>query len=144
MLAAEPSAAVCFSGFDRCYSEDVKNVTGALKESGAKSILKNGSDAARLYLTNTGLFICSFALFRRSDLAKTMENGELFHEDLQSIEYYEFFIRFLAVNDAVIVDAPLGIYRLQSGRLSQNFLNSWSNRLKGLERLLASPASRSW
>jgi glycosyltransferase involved in cell wall biosynthesis len=130
-LRDHPDAALCMCDAYRCPEPELAETLKRLgpSEGGPLRELQS-DDFFNDVIGNTGEYIPSFALFRRSALRTLAEDGMLFSPRLKVSQDTHLFLRMALKHDAVFLHEKLGIYRLRSGSLSNREINLWSCRVQ--------------
>ena len=139
-LDAHPETGACFCDFYRFRSGEEESIRAAhqRKQTFDAQAFRPQQGLA-FYLENTGAFIPSFTLFRRSALEALCEDGDLFlaGSKLSPNEDFHLFCRLLARNDTMFVRDPLGLYFLHEKSASSNQVNVWSSRTIAADSLIS-------
>jgi glycosyltransferase involved in cell wall biosynthesis len=89
------------------------------------------------YSDNTGAFIPSFSLFRKSALDAVTMEGYLFPPEVWGNEDFHLFVRILSRYPVFHEQNPLGIYYLQPTSISRNQIKVWASRIVALDSLIS-------
>ena len=139
LLDARPETAAAFCDFYRVIDGESAEVRAqhVARRPPTVQDLPRGLGFDR-YLIDTGGFLPSFTLFRKSTLEALCDETDLFFSQvpLKTNEDFHLFCRFLARWDAVFVADPLGLYYMRAGSASKNQIRMWSDRVRALDSLL--------
>ena len=135
-LEANKSAGACFANFKKTY--DHNSTQSAVTHVPVQSQIKHLPVDSGLffYLGNTGVFLPSFSLIRKTTLDDISVQGVPFPPDVWGNEDFHLFIRLLAKYPICFITNPLGIYYLRSNSLSRDQIGVWASRAVAMESLI--------
>ncbi|WP_339633257.1 glycosyltransferase family 2 protein [uncultured Sneathiella sp.] len=136
-LEENEQAAACFGSFYQCFDGNAAPILETHREQEADVALLSRGEGLTFYLNNTGAFIPSFSIFRRSALEEICVDGNLFLPELKNNEDFHMFARILAKFDVLHVKNPMGVYFLRPDSISRNLVKVWSSRAVAVDSLIA-------
>ncbi|MZR29693.1 glycosyltransferase family 2 protein [Sneathiella litorea] len=139
MLAAleeNRNAAAAFNSFYKCFDGNAAPILEKHQEQAPEVAVLPKGDGLTFYLNNTGAFIPSFSIFRKSALDEISRDGNLFLPDLSNNEDFQMFARILATFDVLHIKNPMGVYFLRPDSISRNLPKVWSSRTVAVESLI--------
>ena len=128
--------AAVFASFYKCFDGNAAPIMAAHKERKPEIEMLPKGDGLTFYLNNTGAFIPSFSMFRKSALDYICRDRELFSIDLVSNEDFQMFVRVLAMSDVLHIRNPMGVYFLQPNSISRDQAKIWSTRADAVDSLI--------
>lgn len=136
VLEANMSVGACFAKFEKVY--DQSSAQSAMAHVPVQSQIKHFPIDSGLffYLGNTGEFLPSFSLIRKTTLDDISVQGVPFPPDVWGNEDFHLFIRLLAKYPVCCITNPLGIYYLRSNSLSRDQIGVWASRAVAMESLI--------
>ncbi|WP_025896842.1 glycosyltransferase family 2 protein [Sneathiella glossodoripedis] len=135
-LTTHPQIAAYFGNFVTIKSVDDHNAIP--NESTQKPNLKllDQQGGFSFYLANTGAFLPSFTVFRKTALDEVTINGELFPKNVWGNEDFHLFLRILSKFETAYELNEMGLYLLQPTSISQNQLKVWNSRVIAINSLI--------
>ncbi|MDF2368163.1 glycosyltransferase family 2 protein [Sneathiella sp.] len=139
MLAAlegTPDAAAAFGSFYKCFDGNAAPILEGHEEQLSEVKMLSKGEGLTFYLENTGAFIPSFSIFRKSALDRISHDGILFLPDLSNNEDFQMFARILATFDVLHIVNPMGVYFLRPDSISRNLPKVWLSRAVAVDSLI--------
>lgn len=130
-------AIACFGSFYQCFDGNAAPILENHKEQAPEIAMLPQGEGLTFYLNNTGAFIPSFSIFRKSALEEISVDGNLFLPELRNNEDFHMLARILAKFDVLHIKNPMGIYFLSPNSISRNLVKVWSSRAVAVESLIA-------
>ncbi len=96
------------------------------------------------YVNNTGAFLPSFTIIKKSALEQITIGSEVFPPAVWGNEDFHLFIRILTNFETIHGQDEMGVYFLQPTSISQNQIKVWDSRLVAIKSLLEIFESKSW
>jgi glycosyltransferase involved in cell wall biosynthesis len=135
-LEENPDAAAAFGSFYKCFDGNAAPFLEGHKEATPEVTVFSKPEGLTFYLNNTGAFIPSFSVFRKSALDSISREGELFSTHLVSNEDFQMFARIIAMFDVLHIENPMGVYFLQPNSISRDQAKIWSSRADAVDSLI--------
>jgi len=135
-LEKNPDAAVCFGNFYRCLDGNPEPFILQYRKVPPETQKYQPDEGILYYLDNTGAFIPSFTVIRRTMLEAVSKNGKVFFEDVWGNEDFHLFVRLLANFPALYIKNEQGVYFIQPSSLSRNFQKVWLSRCIAMDSLV--------
>ena len=135
-LEKNDQAGACFGSFYKCFDGNAEPILARHREQAPDIKMFRMGDGLTFYLNNTGAFIPSFSIFRRSALENAASEGELFSTKLDRNEDFHLFARILAKHEVLWIKNPMGVYFLRSDSISRDQLKMWSARAEAAASLI--------
>jgi len=136
LLDEEETLGACCGNFYRCFDENAAPIMESHVEIEPKITDLALDNGLSFYLTNTGAFLPSFTLFRKSALDDVCIEGHLFPPNVWGNEDFHLFVRILSKYTVFFIQNPIGIYFLRPESISRNQIKVWSSRTVALDSLL--------
>ncbi|USG62811.1 glycosyltransferase family 2 protein [Sneathiella marina] len=136
VLEANKAAGACIANFEKCY--DLGSAQIAAEHTPIESQIQylTVDSGLSYYLENTGRFLPSFTMFRKTTLDDISVQGVPFPPEVWGNEDFHLFIRLLAKYPIYVISNPLGIYYLRNNSLSRDQIGVWASRAVAMESLI--------
>lgn len=135
-LEENPKAAAAFGSFYKCFDGNAAPILEGHTEIQPEISALSTPEGLTFYLNNTGAFIPSFSVFRKSALDYISHGDELFSTNLVSNEDFQMFARVIALFDVLHIENPMGVYFLQPNSISRDQAKIWSSRADAVDSLI--------
>ncbi|MCF8468233.1 MAG: glycosyltransferase [Sneathiella sp.] len=136
-LEKNQDAAVCFGNFYRCLDGNPEPYIQMYRKAAPEIQKYQPNEGIVFYLENTGAFIPSFTIIRRTMLEDVSRNGQVFFEDVWGNEDFHLFVRLLANFPVMYIKNEQGVYFIQPSSLSRNYQKVWLSRCVAMNSLVS-------
>lgn len=136
LLQKDKTLGACFGNFHRCFDENIVPITESHVQKETESRYFPQNEGLSFYLENTGAFLPSFTLFRKTALDNVCMEGQLFPQEVWGNEDFHLFVRTLSKYPVLFIENTVGIYLLQPESISRNQIKVWSSRTIAIVSLL--------
>lgn len=125
-----------FGSFHTCDEGDVGDYNNIQTPTSQKFVEMVSEQGLPFYLKNTGAFLPSFTVIKKSVLNEISVNGKPFLPEVWGNEDFHLFIRIITRFKIIHDLQPRGIYFLQPTSISKNQKKVWLSRGVALDSLI--------
>jgi glycosyltransferase involved in cell wall biosynthesis len=139
-----PNIAAYFGNF---YTHRNENEDAELPKQNPRSEeykYQSSQSGFTFYINNTGAFLPSFTVIKKSALEQITIASEVFPPAVWGNEDFHLFIRILTNFETIYGLDEMGVYFLQPTSISQNQIKVWDSRVIAIKSLLEIFESKSW